>query len=688
MKNNIFLLIAMLQFSFQKEDCSMIHVKLKESYSLAGIKKAQKLDEIKSMYQTCNLSIDSIYVSVINTLLELHIEDENQAKSYDIVKILRVTTVNSSIDNALKIKAFRNISRFFNFISDYKNEISTYEYILDNFKNDKSAVEQIAQTYQNLSSAFFQKGDYEQAVIIANKGVEYSKNAELFSLMVQNTLMKIKSLNSLGRTNEAVQVFESTLNTLKGKPDKTLLISVYRNKGYLMRNLGKSKEAIDAFEKVKKIKESLKQPTALYDLDIGFVYYDLEKNYEKALYHYHLALTHTEDDYLKLRLLDNIGAVYWKKKDYIKAIETYQRGFTEFRDINFKTKDIHSNPQANAFKNLDLKDFFLTLAQDKAICWLDYAKSENYKKEYLQYALQTYELADNLIDFMRHEHTGTQSKFFWRNKTRPIYESAIETCYLLKDYQKAFYFFEKSRSVLLNDKLNELGAKQKLSDVDLQKEKDFLRQISELNTSIENEKNAKINAELNNKLLDLQEQQDRFIKSLETKNPAYYQLKYDTKIADLKAVQNYLNEIGGGSLVEYFVGDSATYAIVVSPTSVAIKKLDYDKNIAQKFLNKCSKNLATKTELNEFNKLSYQVFQNLVEPLNLPKGRVIISQDGVFLPFEALSKAANKAEFIVNDYMISYTYSAQFLLKNREKKGFLPNRTFIGFAPVNFTQKL
>ena len=48
---------------------------------------------------------------------------------------------------------------------------------------------------------------------------------------------------------------------------------------------------------------------------------------------------------------------------------------------------------------------------------------------------------------------------FWRDKTRSLYENAIEACYLLNDPEKAFYFFEKSRAVLLNDQLNELGRK-------------------------------------------------------------------------------------------------------------------------------------------------------------------------------------------------------------------------------------
>ena len=36
-----------------------------------------------------------------------------------------------------------------------------------------------------------------------------------------------------------------------------------------------------------------------------------------------------------------------------------------------------------------------------------------------------------------------------------MYEHAIEACYLAGDLENAFYFFEKSRAVILNDLLTE-----------------------------------------------------------------------------------------------------------------------------------------------------------------------------------------------------------------------------------------
>ena len=131
-------------------------------------------------------------------------------------------------------------------------------------------------------------------------------------------------------------------------------------------------------------------------------------------------------------------------------------------------------------KTADLKQFYLTTLQDKGDTWFDYYK-ETLKPEHLKIALNTYLTADKLVDIMRFEQTGVSSKLYWRNQTHYLYKKAIETCFLLKDNENAFYFFEKSKAILLNDKLNELSANQQLSPQDLVQEKDFQQKVSELN---------------------------------------------------------------------------------------------------------------------------------------------------------------------------------------------------------------
>ena len=238
---------------------------------------------------------------------------------------------------------------------------------------------------------------------------------------------------------------------------------------------------------------------------------------------------------------------------------------------------------------------------------------------------------------------------------------------------------------MLNDKLNELGAKQVLSEADRAKEIQLQSRIDELRKKSETDKTKSDQTE--RELLMAENAQSDFIKNLEKTNPAYFRFKYDTTTINLKQVQQYLTS-KASILVEYFVGDSLTYAMVVSPTAVKIQTLRFEPNDPDAYLRFCAKDISTKTELNEFLVVSHKLYQNLIAPLKLSKGHLIISQNGAFLPFEAFSLSASNPSYLLNEHSVSYTYSAQFLLKNQPSSDFWPQKSFLGVAPVQFSQKL
>ena len=290
---------------------------------------------------------------------------------------------------------------------------------------------------------------------------------------------------------------------------------------------------------------------------------------------------------------------------------------------------------------------------------------------------------------MRFEHTGTQSKLYWRNKTHHLYVKAIETCFLLKDYEKAFYFFEKSKAVLLNDQLNGLSANQQLSATDLAQEKSFQQNVSELNKKIALEANTSKNYTVfQRQLLEQQSKHEQFIKGLETKNPIYFKYKYDTTLVSLEKVKKYLAK--DQTVLAYFMGDDAIYAMIISSDKIDLQKiplLEYSRN-AKQFLNYCADNQKINQNFQDFLLVSNQIYKQIFRYLNVPKGRLIITQDGYFLPFEALSKSSKRAEYLLNDYAISYTYSVQFLLKNLGKNSFSLSHKFMGMSPVKYQENL
>ncbi|WP_461115098.1 CHAT domain-containing protein [Spirosoma jeollabukense] len=391
-------------------------------------------------------------------------------------------------------------------------------------------------------------------------------------------------------------------------------------------------------------------------------------------------------------MLDNIGMVYWQKKQYTTAIKYYQLSLDNIAP-GLSKLPITKLPEAKLIRIASQKEYVLSLIQDKADTWLDYAKATNNSQRF-QYALDTYKVADQMIDFMRWEHTGQLSKLYWREKTRSMYERAIETCYRLNDTVQAFRFFEKSRAVMLADKLNELGARQKLTQNQIDKENELRKavndqqsQLAGLSPDTDSYKSARM------ELFAKQERLDAFLKQLEISNPAYYRYKYDTTITALADLRSRLNT-QKASFVTYFVGDSALYVLGVTATGVKVLRRPVSgyQQATNEFMSLLWKPEAMnrKANFDKFLKSGHGLYQRLLAPLNLPAGRVIVSPDGSFVPFETLSRKIDMPDYLVKDFAFSYIYSARLLLKkngNLAKYSF-NQLDFLGIAPVDFAPSL
>ena len=83
-----------------------------------------------------------------------------------------------------------------------------------------------------------------------------------------------------------------------------------------------------------------------------------------------------------------------------------------------------------------------------------------------------------MLDRIKAEQSDMQSKLFWRIDSRRLYEHAIEACYAYGNLDDAFYFFEKSRAVLLNDQLNE---QRWMGEEDILKQAQIKRKLSAQN---------------------------------------------------------------------------------------------------------------------------------------------------------------------------------------------------------------
>lgn len=541
----------------------------------------------------------------------------------------------------------------------------------------------------------FTSGDHSVSMDWSEQGIVWAKKINDEEALANNEYEKVRWLLLKGETDNALTLASTVLE--RGLRNKNLEFDLplyYRNIANILKRKGDFITAESYFLKSLLLTKHFNNPEKISscELELGFFYYNIEQ-FDKSLLHYSKAIKLAKDFNRRARLYDNIGAVYWMKHNYIEAIENYQWGFIELKVLSKNSKDIDRNPTSGSMRLSSYKEYLLTLIQDKADTWLDYYKSTK-TKSHLTNALKTYALADSMIDFMRYEHAGEGSKLFWRQKTRGMYERAIEASYLAGDMEQAFRFFEKSKAVLLADKLNELGANQQLSEVDTKRQKSLRDSIAGLQNQLTSLAiNDKKRPMLQSRLERFNDDFEEFRKNLEKTNPAYYRYKYDNSTPTIIEFKKNLPELSS-AFVSYFVGDSAVYAFTIREQAklvrLTIKPKDY-QTLANEFLNLCANRAMLNANYPRYRTLAHTLYLHLWQPLGITEKRVIISSDGEFLPFEALLSAPTDDAFLLKQHAVSYTYSANFLVKGKRTNNFAQNLTsnsFVGFAPETFTASL
>ena len=648
---------------------------------------------LENQSRTCRAITDSVYAKTLHVLGRSYWYAGKLDTAIVLTKqAIAVNQLNRpDVRRANLVHSYYNLGRIYGDKADYKRAIQAFNDAVIVAKQYPEKWASGASAYDEIAFIYYNIGDYEKAVNVAQEGIYLSQRAndpkKIANTLVQQAQALI-ILNDLPAANASLQ---KALRIARKISELSITANVYSLLATVASRQQLGQKAIQyyqqAFELNKKTNFRYGCTQALDKL--GLVYAKQMGQYDKALTIYKKALVYCDDVGSRISLLNVMGEAQYGLKCYPEALQYYQQALRLIDPLVDSTR-FETNPGSRLFRLAAHKEYLLILIQDKADTWLEYAKATN-NRQRLQYALNTYKVADQMVDFMRWEHTGQQSKLFWRDKTRGLYEHAIETCHQLGDREQAFRFMEKSRAVMLADKLNELGARQQLAHEQVAEEKHLRQRVSDGQTKLAGLSPDSVRyAPLRMALLASQDSLDGFLKQLEASNPAYYRYKYDNATPSLTDLQQYLEQ-RQSSLVTYFVGDSALYVMAVTGDTTTLRKQAvgvYTQTLRQfDSLLANADAMHKTTDVSRFLTLSNSLFRQLLAPLALPKGRVVVSPDGSFIPFDALSRSATQPRYAVNDYAFSYVYSASLLLKHKEIHRQLPGlrkRDFLGVAPVDF----
>lgn len=545
--------------------------------------------------------------------------------------------------------------------------------------------------FEQKAYSFFQMADYQQTIETAEHGVLLAQKLGDSLSSAYILMQKAQAQLALNRAGEAEKNIKEVIRVLSNNEHAgpEYLASSYSIYAELLTAKKDLRKAVAFHSKAYELNKKQGNYTqcARDMINLGYLY-DKEMNEpHQALAAYRQGLPlakQVNDAYLSAGLYINMGVVYWRRKQYQQALRYYQQALN-ILPIHFTDTSITANPTAAMLKFTGNDYFVYTLLANKGEALLDLYKKEK-NKALLTTALASFRLTDKMVDQLRWKQYHEGSKLFWREQTKKIYEQSIETCFLLQSPEDAFYFFEKSRAVLLNDKLNELGARKFLASDDLAREQALrISLLSIQQRMAAAAENTTAYNDLRQQWLNARDAQEKFIRQLEKKYPSYYRYKYDTSISDMVGLRAALTQ-QQQTLIEYFNGDSTLYILAIKPSGIGLHQVPFRNygGTARELLAIASDRSQLNQQYDRYRRLASGLHDSLFGKLAVTTKRVIISPDDHFIPFELLlTDSAVRNSFLVKRYAVSYTYSAAFLARGNQELT-APNHTLLGFAPVAY----
>ena len=301
-------------------------------------------------------------------------------------------------------------------------------------------------------------------------------------------------------------------------------------------------------------------------------------------------------------------------------------------------------------------------------------------EKYQEEIVGLFRIGDRVIDEIRSDHFVDKTKLYWREVAFPFYESALNYCYKIKELDQAFYFFEKSKSVLLLEGYSFNEAISKIS------EEEKAKYLHLRSTAAKFDASANISTF--EKRVVVQRSFEDYVDSLASVYPELFRGYQDLFLLSRSEFQNKITKDSSVMYVHYFCGEDSIYAYGITKNENLFINLGLSKNInalaadVQAFYSEAS---SIDNDARGYYDASQKLYQIALEPLiHLASKEIVILPDGPFsaLPFESLVTNVDEngnPRFVIQDWVIRYSFSASLLhqMNDEEKRGRYDVLTFV-----------
>lgn len=699
-------ILFLLPFNLIAQDCNA--PKFRKEVHLAQ-KQLKSIDAVHDYYQelirkikadeTCSLdSLAYVYLKYGISLSHKKVYQQAVEQLNEVEKIKQSIPV-KDID---LVSTFHYIGEFYEKLGHLDRAIYQLQTALETQLEIKDST-QLDYRYMRLGMVYKKMGDYEKAI----EHLEISKNLHLqFYKPNHKYIGEIHNILGVVYTDnkdfyKAEFALKKAIDIATGNKDKSRLISAYTNLG---KNYGAQKlykKASLTYQKATQLCENISSSNCIKSTSNLGLMLTKTKAYKEAETYLIEALNKKRDrqenldfHYSYAATLENLGDLKLQQDNHKDALKYYQKALLNLTD-NFRNESVNENPTVSNNTFIYSKIDLIRVLDLKAQAALEaYKKTKD--SEYLDIAFQTYQTLDEWIGIFYRDLTTDASMLTWIARSHEIYGNAIQTALQKNDTEQAFHFAERARAVLLWQNLNQLDARNLLSEADRQAE-------DELNDNIHRNEQAYFDAEANDKdslktvILQLERDKEKLIKTFEKNYPEYYARKYDADFITLKQVQQKLIE-EESALLEYFLTDEVLYVFTITKSDIISKTIPVNED----FYTTMSrfKNLVSNREscLYDYAIPAHKLYQTLLAPAlqTLPgtvKNLTILPDGGLnYIVFEALLTEKNETQadcefnaglpYLFKKYSINYLYSCNSGYSIQQHSKSDKSKQFLGIAPV------
>ncbi|WP_299210459.1 CHAT domain-containing protein [uncultured Dokdonia sp.] len=583
---------------------------------------------------------------------------------------------------------------------EYDNALAYFDTLITLTSQNES---RLGNAYRERGDIYDKLGDFQRAL------ENYSFSENIFKEIDRSDL-QLKTLINISGTyvsiNDSMYVDDFEKNLLKIQQIDTSLFSK-KQKGMLLGNIGyirhfqkRNAIALQTTEAAITLLKEARDTVHLFNsYNLLGVIYKAQKEYKKAEVTFTQAEKYSKKDPLNKSIIaNNLADLYQEQGNLEKALNYYYKALQTIEGV-----------APNVHPDAYLTQENIAISPYKTIVFgylndLSNALIANYQKtrelHTIVKAKEIIALADALVDDIFLESREELSKLSWREKSSNLYLNGVYIAHELNTPDLALYYIEKNKGLVLLENITNVSARQKanIPSSVIDKEYRLLRSIKELETDLISGSSKTIDLtnkdRIKNEVFSLKRDYRALIDSLEQRYPAYFSYKQGLSIPSISEIRQDLedNEV----IVSYAVGDSLSYALLVTKETIVLQKLTISTPELTNRITTFRKQLERPFD-KQSDRVAYQNNAKNLYDILFPfenkdavlfDKRIFIIPDGNLhaLPFEALSVSKElplSASYFITKSEISYKYSLSVesqlqLLRPPEQK------SIVGIIPSIF----